>query len=230
MMTHPKLAQPPQLIFPMEGGLTVSKYLCCWGCGGATLIPLFLDIYCLLNEQLICWWMRPPRHHTVSWSHLLILRFHNESMLSLGEQVCGSLGLLRCSSEYSRRSAPLCSGLAVVVFVTFTGLCCLFLEQGDICHPHWALTDATFKEPALVWTERAVAVLSLPGWLRPCHSCCLLPGHNPSCQLLQKQPSWAGMFRRLELKDSNLERAKGSQAVWYLLGGMHPHLSALGQD
>lgn len=145
--------------------------------------------------------MRPPRNmHTHSWSHLLILRFHNEDTLSSGEQVSGRLGLLRCSSDYSQRAAPLHSGLAELVSVTPTGLCCLFLEQRDICHPHWALTDATFKEPAPVWTQKAASVLSLPGWFRYNHSHCLLPSTTLPTSACRSNLPVLGVFWILELK------------------------------
>lgn len=120
-------------------------------------------------------------------------------------------GLLHCSSDYSRRSAPLCSGLAVAVFVTSAGLCCLFLEQRDICHPHWVLTDATFKQPALVWTQSSgcsVFARLAQTWPLPLPP----PRAQPFLPALQKQLSCAGMFWRLELQDSKTARCKGDQA------------------
>lgn len=204
MITFPKLVHlhpSPDIPCGRDFNCSLTNQLC-----GLGVRLSFMDIHLqrLLNEQFFHWWMRPPRHmHTHSWSYLLILRFHNKDMLSSGEQVSGRLGLLHCSSDYSQRAAPLHSGLAELVSVTPTGLCCLFLEQRDICHPHWALTDATFKEPAPVWTQKAATVLSLPGWLRYNYSLpeyILLPGTTLPTSSCRSNLLVLGVFWRLELK------------------------------
>lgn len=202
---------PPPVDSPVEGGLWLN-----WVLGG--LVPGHTSSPPWMNEA-----MRLPRHrHTCSWSWSHLLRFHNEKMLFLGEQVCGRLW-------------------------TPTLFLWLFLEIGT--SPLWFGYGCFLSPPqgcvVCSWSRETSVILTEPWqmphsknqhrfehrqqWWQHCHcqagshTAILaassqgtnLPASSGSCNARTDPttPSWAGMPSRLESNDANSWDAKESLPV-----------------